>query len=310
MTWIEDSDGDRWEELSEGKWSMPSNLDHGSMDVGSLEREYGPLQYRTEGMEEAMQYATPEDDDSDYAEIWSDGAVPTSSDVFRAYEKPLVDMAQERMKSYEEAWSKAMDGLLKETDIEWKDIGYATPEVDDEGRVTVANPNRLNVHGRPYGDFTITKKSTELDEPSAMESVIAGALIDPETNFKVWPFKEGSFPEEEVRVTDPETGGQKGQKLAQLGAIEPQALMEVAKVAGYGATKYARMNFLKGYSWSLSYDALQRHLMQFWAGEDRDEESGQYHLAHAAWHCMAMLAFMQLGRGTDDRPIRSLEEEE
>lgn len=105
----------------------------------------------------------------------------------------------------------------------------------------------------------------------------------------------------EVRITDPETGGQKGAKLPQLGAIEPMAILEVAKIAGFGAQKYDRYNYLKGYRWSLSYDALQRHLLLFWSGEDRDAESGLYHLGHAAWHCLALLSFTLFKRGTDDR---------
>lgn len=105
----------------------------------------------------------------------------------------------------------------------------------------------------------------------------------------------------EVRITDPETGGQKGSKLPQLGAIEPMAILEVAKIAGFGAQKYDRYNYLKGYRWSLSYDALQRHLLLFWSGEDRDDESGLYHLGHAAWHCLALLSFTLFKRGTDDR---------
>ena len=106
---------------------------------------------------------------------------------------------------------------------------------------------------------------------------------------------------EEVRTVDPKTGGEKGMKLPQMGALEPRSLMEVAKVAGFGAKKYERYNFLKGYNWSLSYDALQRHLHAFWSGEDKDPESGLYHLAHAAWHCLALLSYSILRKGTDDR---------
>jgi dATP/dGTP diphosphohydrolase/uncharacterized protein DUF4406 len=106
----------------------------------------------------------------------------------------------------------------------------------------------------------------------------------------------------EVRVTDPVTGGQKGSKLAQLGALDPDALMEVAKVAGFGSAKYDRYNFLRGYRWSLSYDAHQRHVHAFWSGEDIDPESNLYHLAHACWHDLALLAFMLHDLGTDDRP--------
>jgi uncharacterized HAD superfamily protein len=107
--------------------------------------------------------------------------------------------------------------------------------------------------------------------------------------------------DKEVRITDPKTGGQKGQKLAQVGALDPLALLEVARVAGMGASKYSRYNFLKGYDWSLSFDALQRHLLQFWSGEDYDTESGRLHVAHAAWHCAALTSFILRGLGTDDR---------
>lgn len=106
---------------------------------------------------------------------------------------------------------------------------------------------------------------------------------------------------EEVRSTDSKTGGQKGAKLAKLGALDPRAIMEVAKVAGFGAIKYARYNFVKGYDWSLSYDAAQRHLHSFWDHEEADPESGISHLAHAAWHCLALLTFSLRGKGTDDR---------
>lgn len=105
----------------------------------------------------------------------------------------------------------------------------------------------------------------------------------------------------EVRITDTETGGQKGQKAQQLGAIDPDAIMLVAEVAGFGATKYARLNYLRGFDWSLSYDALQRHAHEFWAGREIDPESGLPHMAHAAWQCMCLLSFRTRGLGTDDR---------
>lgn len=105
----------------------------------------------------------------------------------------------------------------------------------------------------------------------------------------------------EVRVTSA-TGGQKGRKNARLGGADPGALMELARVYGYGEEKYARFNYLKGYDWSLSIDALYRHFLAFQSGEDRDPESGLLHTAHVAWHALALTAFLQRGLGTDDRP--------
>ena len=111
-------------------------------------------------------------------------------------------------------------------------------------------------------------------------------------------------PSEEVRVTDPRTGGMKGSKQACLGDSDPAAVLELAKVSGFGRKKYARLNYAKGYDWSLSYDALQRHLLAFWNREELDEESKLHHLAHAAWHCLTLLCFVLRQRGTDDRMER------
>ena len=105
----------------------------------------------------------------------------------------------------------------------------------------------------------------------------------------------------EVRITSA-TGGQKGQKPAQLGTVDPIALYELAKVAGMGAEKYEAFNYLKGYDWRLSYDAMQRHSMEFWMGNDMDDESGLCHMAHAAWHALAMVSFLYRNVGDDTRP--------
>jgi len=104
----------------------------------------------------------------------------------------------------------------------------------------------------------------------------------------------------EVRITS-ETGGQKGQKPQQMSAIDPHAIMRVAEVAGFGAEKYSKLNYMRGFDWSLAYDAAQRHLHEFWKGVDTDPESGLPHLAHAAWQCLALISFLERGLGTDDR---------
>ena len=106
----------------------------------------------------------------------------------------------------------------------------------------------------------------------------------------------------ETRVVDPTTGGMKGMKLAQMGAIDPLARWALAEVAGLGAKKYDRLNYLKGYAWSLSIDAANRHLLQLESGEDYDDETGLPHGAHLAWHGLCLTSFLLRGIGTDDRP--------
>ena len=102
------------------------------------------------------------------------------------------------------------------------------------------------------------------------------------------------------------TGGEKGSKLARFDLFMPDVMWELAEHYGKGAQKYDADNYTKGYDWSLSYAALQRHLNQFWAGEDIDEETGSKHVIAAAWHALTLAWFMDNRREYDNR--RSVQE--
>lgn len=104
----------------------------------------------------------------------------------------------------------------------------------------------------------------------------------------------------EVRVTS-STGGQKGKKLARFSLLPARALWQVAEHYGKGAEKYDDHNWRKGYDWSLSIDALDRHFNSFKQGEDIDAETGSPHLAGVVFHALALLTFMDEQRGFDDR---------
>ncbi len=106
---------------------------------------------------------------------------------------------------------------------------------------------------------------------------------------------------EERRVTDPDTGASKGQKLERFDLIPVLPLTEEARVYGRGAEKYDERNWERGYAWSLSYAALQRHVNAFWRGEDIDPETGLHHLAHAKFHCNALMEFGRTHPEKDDR---------
>jgi hypothetical protein len=97
------------------------------------------------------------------------------------------------------------------------------------------------------------------------------------------------------------TGGEKGSKLARFDLLPVEALTTVAQLYGRGANKYAAHNWRRGYDWSLSFAALQRHATQFWAGEDNDEEMGLPHMAAVVFHALALLTFMTEQRQFDDR---------
>jgi hypothetical protein len=106
---------------------------------------------------------------------------------------------------------------------------------------------------------------------------------------------------DEVRVVS-ETGGEKGQKDVRLHALPWESIAELGRVFTFGESKYDDYNYRKGYDWSLTFDAMVRHIWQFWSGEDRDNESGLHHMAHAAWHALVLLFFSLTERGRDDRP--------
>lgn len=109
----------------------------------------------------------------------------------------------------------------------------------------------------------------------------------------------------ETIITDPKTGGQKGQKLARFSLIPSEFLWALAEHYGIGASKYEDRNWERGYNWSLGVDALQRHLHQWVIGEDKDSETGSNHLIAVAWHACALFIFQLRGLGTDDVRVKS-----
>ena len=97
------------------------------------------------------------------------------------------------------------------------------------------------------------------------------------------------------------TGGEKGTKPERFDLLPVGAIEAVARHYAVGAEKYAAHNWRRGYEWSKSYAALQRHASAFWKGEDIDEETGSPHMAAVAFHAFTLLTFMTEHPGFDDR---------
>jgi len=66
------------------------------------------------------------------------------------------------------------------------------------------------------------------------------------------------------------------------------ALEHIVRVFMFGASKYSRGNFRNGFEQHRLIDSLLRHTISYARGEDRDLESGEYHLAHVGC-CVLML---------------------
>lgn len=166
----------------------------------------------------------------------------------------------------------------------------------------VANVLEMEAPG-PWVELGFTSGGFLQATPVKAEDVVTyqNPVPDPGSS---WTSEAG-----EVRITNEVTGGQKGSKLARFDLIPAEALKQVAEHYGRGAKKYADNNWRKGYNWSLSLAALERHLNAFKSGEDFDEETTSNHMAAVVFHALALLTFYDEHPELDDRwsTIKELE---
>lgn len=91
--------------------------------------------------------------------------------------------------------------------------------------------------------------------------------------------------------------------------LSTEALIQMANVMSYGATKYGDQNWREGLAWSRVVGAAMRHLTAFNGGEDVDPETGLSHIAHLACCAMFLLEYIKTHKELDDRyahPIKSI----
>lgn len=90
-----------------------------------------------------------------------------------------------------------------------------------------------------------------------------------------------------------------------LSLLPPVALNLAAEVFMFGAQKYGRWNYLKGFPQSRLIAASLRHITAYMWGEDLDPESGKSHLGHALCCLMMLLAIKETKTDIDDRPKKA-----
>lgn len=77
--------------------------------------------------------------------------------------------------------------------------------------------------------------------------------------------------------------------------IPPVWTEAMMRVLENGAKKYGVYNWQKGLNYSSVVDSLERHVLAFRNGEDRDKESGEYHMAHVAVNALFLLYYQAKG---------------
>ena len=97
-----------------------------------------------------------------------------------------------------------------------------------------------------------------------------------------------------------------GIKKASMSCVPAPVLMELGIAMQEGAAKYGRHNYRQANILaSVYYDALMRHLMAWWEGEDIDPPSGLSHITKAIATLVVLRDAMMLDRFNDDRPPKS-----
>ena len=174
------------------------------------------------------------------------------------------------------------------------------PDIVDELNKTVGHIESMDMD---ENGVTLTGTLTEYGR-----KLIASEHASDYYNIETLPLGGALIVDEDVKEirTTSETGGQKGVKLERYDLIPVRPLENLARRYGHGAEKYAERNWERGYEFSKSYAALQRHLNAFWRGEDEDEEMPGGHLGAAAFHIFSLMHFSDPRnpeyKRFDDRP--------
>lgn len=86
-------------------------------------------------------------------------------------------------------------------------------------------------------------------------------------------------------------------------AIPPVAIFALGAAMQNGADKYGPFNFRQSdITASVFFDAMMRHLLLWWNGEDYASDSHVHHLSHLMASCAIILDGLQHGNFKDDRP--------
>jgi hypothetical protein len=104
------------------------------------------------------------------------------------------------------------------------------------------------------------------------------------------------------------TGKKNDQEKIPMELLPSEALFEIGKVLKAGKEKYGRANWAKGIGVSRLLGAAMRHIAQFNAGEDMDEETQTLHIANAACNLMFAIWMMKKRPELDDRWEKELED--
>jgi hypothetical protein len=97
------------------------------------------------------------------------------------------------------------------------------------------------------------------------------------------------------------TGLRYNEGKSRVDLIDAEFMVGVGRVMRLGSLKYAENNWRGGMKWSICIGCLLRHVFAFMRGEDKDPETGEHHLLHAACNVMFLYWYTIHRTELDDR---------
>ena len=96
-----------------------------------------------------------------------------------------------------------------------------------------------------------------------------------------------------------------GNAKPSVSCIPPVAIFAMGQAMQSGADKYGAFNWRSTtVNASVYYNAVQRHLMAWWDGQESDPDTAASHLGHAMAGMALILDGQSLGVLNDDRPVK------
>lgn len=96
-----------------------------------------------------------------------------------------------------------------------------------------------------------------------------------------------------------------GSRKVPMHVVPCEVLLELGLAMMEGSRKYGSHNYRSaGVRASVYYDALMRHMMAWWEGEDNDPDTGVSHVVKAMACLVVLRDSMHCGNWHDDRPVR------
>lgn len=85
---------------------------------------------------------------------------------------------------------------------------------------------------------------------------------------------------QEIQSIFEDDGKKFDQEKPDVSLVDPEAILEEARVMTFGKQKYGANNWRAGLAWTRVIAAILRHTFAIMRGEDYDPETGLLHAAH------------------------------